>query len=322
MTVGLLESLSPHPAQDPGEERRKMRAVIKLLDSGFSSQPVEVEIPDSGLNKELLEDVTKFMETKKCFHASGGGHEFPLTHAGVDFISSHMDGGIPKGIKPARFLSKIFKEFVSEVLVEGNGEFECQVKKLSPDIAGGAGDKLAAAITNRRTVHCSVDFDIGWDAGSFHDEGSCFWTCHIRAREYMEINEEFFGFRFHGPEDVMSEGTGRCWGMITGESVILWNAYSGHDRLMDFARAMQSILGEEYSCKRINVHDAEYVSGAFYINGGGLHCEEESKFSAVVVTKDCATFPERFDFETGLGDGEEDEDICQDCGYERGECEC
>ena len=135
--------------------------------------------------------------------------------------------------------------------------------KLSNDILGKIGDIAVRSIGDKEYVW-DVDYQIGWDAGDFGDNVSCFWTTNRGAKDMLRDNGGF-ALRLWEPERIYF-GMARCWCFDLHEDLhVVWNGYG--IGTWEIARLAATIVGG--ISEKIPLMNNGDSSGTLYINGTG-----------------------------------------------------
>lgn len=162
--------------------------------------------------------------------------------------------------------------------------------KISSDNLG----ILGSIMSNHtfRDNQYSFDFtgNFDWEAGDFGDDGSCFWACHMAARELLQ-DYGVFAIRFYDE----SKGYARAWVCREGDCYVMFNGYGLE--CSNIARIMADYLGMSY--RKITLDNQGESSGLIWINGGaGYIVGPESSVNGVSHV--------RLDIDVGT--------VCVDCG--------
>ena len=137
--------------------------------------------------------------------------------------------------------------------------YQKHATKPSKDQLGELGTKVSAH--SERNAEYTFDFThvFDWQAGDFGDKGSCFWTCHVSAKDMLYDNDAR-AVRFYN----YAGGYARAWVAPYGNGVVVFNGY-GLETL-SIARILSHKWGAYY--KKVTLDNNQQDSGTLFINGG------------------------------------------------------
>ena len=179
----------------------------------------------------------------------------------------------------------------------GKWYYQEHATKLTPGQLTVIGNLGSQHSTQDETYHFDFVDHIGWSAGAFGDEGSCYWSCHASAKDMIRDNGggavRFFNAGYG------QGGMARAWIVPREDGCLLvFNGY-GMETL-PIARIVASHFGHAYY-RQVKLTNNGDSSGSLYINGGTGYLIGPQ---AIVTTIDAID----------LGWVDPDECSCERCG--------
>jgi len=202
----------------------------------------------------------------------------------------------------------------------GKFYYQKHATKLTPDQLTTIGNLGSQHSTRDETHLFDIVDRIGWSAGDFGDEGSCYWSCHASAKD-MILDNGGGAVRFYDPET--QGGIARAWIVPWANNCLL--VFNGYGlETLPIARILAAHFDHAYY-RRVELRNNDAFDGALWINGGAgyligpqsvvttidaidLEWEESERF--VCENCDC-TIDEEHDHSP---DGE---DYCESCYNDR-----
>ena len=108
-----------------------------------------------------------------------------------------------------------------------------------------------------------------WSAGDYGDDGSCFWSFHGDAREYINDNSEFGAVIFFtDPDDIVNSGYARAiiFRPYYSDWFMIFNGYGM--QTSNITAAIASFLGCQHKFRH-SFHFDEDPGSTLYVNNGG-----------------------------------------------------
>lgn len=252
---------------DPAKVRRENQGADESESAAFKwlTERVGVGVCEHVFKDEFISSDGIYVAFEKAMRVTGltyGADDYVDGRCGPDALLDDMragsvDGGIPWKLGRLTFPRRIAKFFKDKM----------PHRKLTDAQVGAIGDAARAHCPKPTPMFWEVKaapFD--WRRGDFGDPGSCYWTCHTYARMQLNTQHNAFALRFYDSAGENRRGVGRCWVLVLGGVVVMWNAY-GPIKLKEMARLIHETAGKGWSAPRdIRLTNEGGGGGWLYIN--------------------------------------------------------